>query len=278
MSEIADQQYLLQSQYKTSDRLDTRIQLHERFSTNPMPWQNWLFAQLDIADHSRILELGAGTAQLWLQNIQRIPPDWQITLSDFSAGMQEAARQNLGTHASRFQFATFDAQSIPYANDTFDYVIANHMLYHVPDRAQAFAEIRRVLQPAGSFYAATNGQQHLLEIQQLCEQAGIAEGGIRSQSTTRAFTLQNGLMQLAPYFTEIEVRTFPGDLWVTETEPLAAFILSMLPAEKVSAAQVQVLRTIIARKIAEQGGVQITKETGLLIASGNTDFTRQAEV
>jgi ubiquinone/menaquinone biosynthesis C-methylase UbiE len=37
-----------------------------------------------------------------------------------------------------------DVEQIPYPTDSFDVVIANHMLYHVPDRNRAFAEIARV--------------------------------------------------------------------------------------------------------------------------------------
>ena len=69
----------------------------------------------------------------------RIPAGWSITLSDFSPGMLDAAWRNLVVTGRAFQFKEIDAQSIPFEDETFDAVIANHMLYHVPDRPKAIA-------------------------------------------------------------------------------------------------------------------------------------------
>ena len=55
----------------------------------------------------------------------------------------------------------FDAQELPFPDDAFDVVVANHMLYHVPEPARAAAEIGRVLRPDGLLLAATNGPDHL---------------------------------------------------------------------------------------------------------------------
>ena len=55
--------------------------------------------------------------------------------------------------AGRFAYEIIDAQAIPYGTQRFDIVIANHMLYHVPDRAQAIAEMRRVLKPEAISWA-----------------------------------------------------------------------------------------------------------------------------
>ncbi|WP_161975362.1 class I SAM-dependent methyltransferase [Tengunoibacter tsumagoiensis] len=268
MTQISHQQYLLDKQYNTSKNLDARIRLHELFSTNPLNWQHWVFDQLELSPGSRILEIGSGSAQLWVHNLEHIPAGCEITLSDFSAGMLQAARANLGEHASQFQFAVIDVQSIPASDNTFDYVIANHMLYHVPDRAQALAEIRRVLRPQGRFYAATNGEAHLREMDLLRQQAGLDESGILGVATSSAFSLQNGAAQLAPWFSEIECRRFEGGLAVTEAEPLVAFILSIRAAESISEAQLAALRAIIDAELSAHGVIHITKESGLFIASG----------
>lgn len=269
MSDMVDQTYLLAQQYNTSSNLNARIQLHERFSTNPLDWHRWVFEQFQIPENSRVLELGSGTGLLWLKNLDRFPSGCSITLSDFSSGMLEDARQSLGANAARFTFAVVDAQAIPFADNSFDVVIANHMLYHVPDRPRAFAEIRRVLAPQGHFYASTSGEMHLHEIKLLCERAGIRVSGVLSPANEFAFSLENGSAQLVPWFTRINIVRMDNSLAVTETEPLLAFILSSIPAHEIDEARIQKLRVLIDQELAEQGAVRIAKEAGLFVASGD---------
>jgi hypothetical protein len=47
-SDIFNQQYLLNKQYNTSANLNARIQLHERFRTNPTDWHRWAFDQIEM--------------------------------------------------------------------------------------------------------------------------------------------------------------------------------------------------------------------------------------
>jgi len=78
--------------------------------------------------------------------------------------MLEEAQESLHDSLCPFTFAVVDAQAIPYPDAHFDAIIANHMLYHVPDRPKALAEIRRALKPGGHFYASTLGANHLREM------------------------------------------------------------------------------------------------------------------
>jgi ubiquinone/menaquinone biosynthesis C-methylase UbiE len=159
MERIADQQYLVGDQYKDSSKLSARIQLHELFSTNSYGWMRWVFDHLiDLPNDARILELGSGRGTLWKENLSRIPSGWRVTLSDLSPGMLDSAKTNLEDVGREFEFKNMDAQAIPYPDNTFDGVVANHMLYHVPDRAKALAETHRVLKPGGRLFAATNGR------------------------------------------------------------------------------------------------------------------------
>ena len=164
MSRFTDQQYLKNDQYKDASNLDARVLLHQRFSTNQYGWFQWVFDTLLKLPGNAILELGCGPGWLWKENASRIPTDWNITLSDLSPGMLDAAWRNLVVTGRTFQFKEIDAQSIPFEDETFDAVIANHMLYHVPDRSKAIAEIKRVLKPAGRLIATTVGENHMREM------------------------------------------------------------------------------------------------------------------
>jgi len=257
---MTDRQYL-EKQYQDASKLKARLNLHQRFSANKYGWQRWVFDQLKLPDRSLILELGCGPGTLWLENLDRIPSGWEITLSDFSAGMLAEARRNLEKRR-HFRFEVVDAQSIPFESGHFDAVIANHMLYHVPDRQAAFSEIRRVLKPAGRFYASTGGDQHLIEIASLvrkfdAKQVSWGKGGA-------SFTLENGMSQLFPWFSNIELYTYKDCLEVTEAAPLADYILSGRIA---LGEQEQQFRQFVARELESHGGVfHVTTVAGLFMS------------
>ena len=227
MPDFNDPTYLREEQYRDASNLNARIELHRRFGTNPTTWNTWIFDQFRLPAVGRILELGCGPGLLWRANFERIPRGWEVTLSDFSPGMLAEARRTLGSHADRFYFREIDTQAIPYADGAFDGVIANHMLYHVPDRPRALGEIARVLAPGGVLYATTVGTNHLRELDALLERALPNSPSRRSvSSATLGFTLENGAEQLESYFAAVALRRYQHDLRVTEVEPLVAYLLS----------------------------------------------------
>lgn len=197
MSKLTDQDYLTKSQYKDSGNLDARIAIHKRFSVNPYGWFDFVFDHLQsLPADAKILELGCGSGELWKECASRIPAGWALTLTDLSDGMLDAAWRNLIVIKRGIQFEKADAQSIPYADNTFDAVIANHMLYHVPDRKQALKEVRRVLKKDGVLFAATLGKNHMREMWDLLERAG----NLKRYWVTSAFDLENGGINYRSFF------------------------------------------------------------------------------
>jgi ubiquinone/menaquinone biosynthesis C-methylase UbiE len=134
--------------------------------------------------------------------------------------MLDAAWRNLVVTGRNFKFEEIDAQSIPYEDETFDAVIANHMLYHVPDRPNAIAEIKRVLKPNGHLFATTIGKNHLKEIADLLRQISL---GNTFESFGSPFTLENGLEQLKQFFTKVVASRYPDSLHVTEIKPIILY-------------------------------------------------------
>ncbi len=164
-----DRDSLRNDQYHDDANLAARIDIHRRFSTNPQGWYEWLFDRFALPAGAHLLELGCGEGGMWAARRDRLPPDLRLTLTDVSPGMLTAARTRLEPALSDIRFAVVDCQAIPFADASFDVVIANHMLYHVPDIPRALGEIRRVLRPNGWFHGATNGLRHMLELDQLVE-------------------------------------------------------------------------------------------------------------
>jgi ubiquinone/menaquinone biosynthesis C-methylase UbiE len=224
MSKITDQKYLTEAQYKDASNLDARVALHQKFSTNPQGWHNWVFDQLlSLPANANVLELGCGSGVLWQESAKRIPAGWVVTLSDFSDGMLDAAWRNLVVTGRSFKFEKIDAQSIPYADKTFDAVIANHTLYHVPDRRQALKEARRVLKDDGVLFAATLGENHMREMWDLLERIG----NVKRYTVTSAFSVDNGQEQLREFFSRVELSHYLDNLRVTDVSAMMAYIRSM---------------------------------------------------
>lgn len=110
----------------------------------------------------KILELGCGTGSMWIDHREEMTKCEQIVLSDFSAGMVETAKENIGD-MNPVKCEVIDVQNIPYDDSYFDIVIANYMLYRVPDIDKAMNEVSRVLKTGGFFYAATSGENGIME-------------------------------------------------------------------------------------------------------------------
>jgi ubiquinone/menaquinone biosynthesis C-methylase UbiE len=262
------------AQYRDSAHLSSRIALHEQFSTNPVGLPRWLFTQMDAPPHARILELGCGVGTLWLKNLDRVPPGWQALLTDASLGMVQQAARALASRKHPFSFAVADAQVLPFPDGCFDAVLANFMLYHVPDRDRALAEVSRVLRTDGVLYAATNGQRHVQEAREIAVRADLLAPGALIAGDAAAFGLQNGVSQLARWFAEIEPRRYVDALVVTEAGPLVAYLLSgwdvqetlaRLPHDE-AVRRVKELKALIEEELASRGAIHITKDSGLFTA------------
>ena len=257
---FTDSAYLQSTQYKTSSNLAARANLHRRFSTNPRSWLSWAFDQLALQPGLRVLEVGGGPGSLWLENFHRLPSDLHLCLSDFSLGMVKEARQTLGS-PTQFAFINFDVQAIPAPAGIFDLVVANHMLYHVPDLPRAVHELRRVLKPGGRLCAATNGLRHMQEQDSLLREFAPGYDPGKSEVAAR-FSLENAAELLTPGFKSIEVRRHENALWVTEAKPLVDYILSWWNDLSPKATD---LTQFFQAKIESQGGIHITKDAGMVI-------------
>ena len=252
----------LREQYKDGSNLSARIRLHQRFSTNRYGLMRWMFDHFRIPENASVLELGCGTGVLWRSPVQ-VPAGWRVILTDMSDGMIRETRANLARLGHRFTFAQADAQALPFRDASFGAVIANHMLYHVPDIPRALGEVRRVLKPSGFCYAATMGVANMREIDELA--ARFFSVPRMTESTVR-FGLESGEAYMRRAFGEVKLERYPDSLVVTEAAPLMDYICSMRVRSRVSDEQLAALRRYLENEIAAHGEIRISKDTGMLIA------------
>lgn len=269
----------LSKQHADDSNLDSRITLHQQFSVNETPWHRWAFERMELASNVRVLEVGCGNAALWTENREKIPETARITLTDSSPGMLADARENMNLHfrntlTQNFTFTSTDARSSPFAEGSFDAVVANHMLYHVPDRAKAVSEMARFLKPGGVSHAATNGRERLREVDGFIRRLDPEHSEHGLARNFSGFTLENGGGQLSGHFAEVSVSRREDELSVTEAGPLLAWALSTTTAREIAERigegefrrRVSGLSETLEREISERGEIRVTKDAGLFTA------------
>jgi ubiquinone/menaquinone biosynthesis C-methylase UbiE len=256
-------------QYQTSTPLQKRIQLWS-LGSNQMPFHLWIFQKIVFQPFQHILVLGAGTRNLWKHNLTHIPPNQKIILSDFSQAMVTHLIKEFSGKYPGFTFKKIDAQRIPFSDDSFDILIANHMLYHVPNLELALHEIARVLTPQGSVYGSTIATEHTHEIYHLLETFGIEISAQKAEIFSE-FHLQSGKTQLETFFNHVELLRYENIVHTTEDckEVLFDYIDSWFLSKDSSS--YWKLRGKIQQKIREhikqQGNFQVSGQSGILIAS-----------
>lgn len=124
---------------------------YDRFMRKDKAAYEELYALIRPAvDGKIVLELAAGTG-LIAKNIVHLAR--MIEATDASPGMiAEARRDNA---SAKLHFSVQDMFSLPYADGTFDTVIAANALHVVPRPEKALDEIRRVLKADGVLIAPT---------------------------------------------------------------------------------------------------------------------------
>ncbi len=172
---------------------DGNLRARQRFWLHQSPYfdiEGWVLDLAGLAPGMKVLDAGCGNG-LYL----RAMAGRQVRAAgcDLSMGM-------LRSVACPALFSA-DVAALPVCDGVFDVVLAVHMLYHVPDRAAAVREMRRVLMPGSVCVAVTNGARHTRSLRALVERAvGKGMPGWRMTPATQAFTAENAAAQLGAAF------------------------------------------------------------------------------
>lgn len=94
------------------------------------------------------LEIGSGTGYFSL-NLVRAGVVERATCTDISPGMLAALQANAERLGLDVTTVRTEAETLPFADDSFDLVFGHAVLHHIPDLDRAAREFRRVLRPGG---------------------------------------------------------------------------------------------------------------------------------
>ena len=258
MNSLSDQN-VVAGQYGTSENLNTRISIHEKYSTNKQGFGNWITDHYRFPEGASVLELGCGTGSMWKGKNALIRRCSRLILSDFSEGMLEKAKETLSGE-NGIEYRRIDIQDIPFPDHAFDAVIANMMLYHVPDLPKGLGEVRRVLKKGGTFYCATYGENGMMQY------IGSLFAGYGAEvSVNTGFTLQNGKQALEPFFTDVKRELYIDSLAVTEIGDLVDYIFSLSGMTELRKLPRETVHAVLAGH-RKDGVLSVPKEYGMFIA------------
>jgi len=105
-------------------------------------WRKRLWAKVD---GHHVLEVGVGTGK----NFDYYPKDARVTAIDFSDEMLKQARHKKDRKQVSVELDLMDVQSLFYADNSFDTVIASFVFCSVPAPVKGLKELYRVCKPGG---------------------------------------------------------------------------------------------------------------------------------
>lgn len=251
----------LKTQYLNSTNVAARIRLHSEYSVNQEGWFPWLYRMSEIQDGMNILEIGCGNGALWLENMNYIPPHVHITLSDISDGMLRDAKNSINDE--RFSFSCFNAEKIPFEDESFDVVYANHMLFYCDDIDLVLKECHRVLKKSGKLICSTYSKRHMKEITELVQEFD-KDIVLSSDVLYERFGLNNGNEILNRYFGSVECIRYEDFIEISDSEPLINYIVSCHGNQnRILIDHYREFRDFVADKV--KNGFHITKDAGIFI-------------
>ncbi len=155
----------------------------------------------------RVLEVGGGQGELSERMHRELRAE--VTFVDISPRMVELAR------ARGVEALEGDVQELPFADGSFDTVVAAWMLYHVPDIDRGLAEMARVLVKGGALIAVTNSVEHISELRELM--------AYDADAFSMVFNSENGEELLRRHFAAVERVDTVTTATVTDRATLVAY-------------------------------------------------------
>jgi SAM-dependent methyltransferase len=191
-------------EYANEARLAARASIY-RNATGPAPLDVAFTAVLERRPRTA-LEVGAGRGEFAERLAREIGVE--VVAVDLSPRMVDLVR------ARGVDARVADARSLPFPAGAFDAVVANFVLFHVPDPDAAVAEAARVLRERGRFVATTNGRDHL---QELFDLAGLGR-------VATSFDAEDGASILRRRFARVEERDGSGHVVFPDRDAAQAYL------------------------------------------------------
>jgi len=112
-------------------------------------WKRFSIELSGVQPGQRVLDLAGGTGDLAAKFATLVGEQGQVVLADINAAMLQVGRERLLDRGVLLDYAQVNAESLPFANNTFDIITMAFGLRNVTDKEAALASMLRVLKPGG---------------------------------------------------------------------------------------------------------------------------------
>lgn len=215
----------LQLQFESAEGLQKRVRFHHMHTHFKDNFHQWMFQHYHFPAQAKVLEIGCGDGTIWDCNREWIPSDSTIILSDVSLNMLKESKQKLSDIKQIKSYEEIDCFHIPYDDQSFDVVIANHVFMYFEDLTLALKEVHRVLKENGTLYCSTIAKDMMQERDLLLKEFDKRISFDQALLYQR-FGYENGEKKLAQYFQDIQLFDRKELYEIKNLDMYFAFILS----------------------------------------------------
>jgi ubiquinone/menaquinone biosynthesis C-methylase UbiE len=152
MSGEASDAALLEREYATSERLELRRQNVTGWLRGHEAWSEALAAVAEARPH-RVLDAGCGDGLF----ARQIAAPVVVGVDSAPAMVERACSRGVDARLARIE-------ELPFEDGSFDVVVCNWVLYHLPDADRGVRELARVLRRGGRFVGVYNRERHMEEL------------------------------------------------------------------------------------------------------------------
>ena len=217
MTDWLDDPEAVAEEYAAEAALRERVEAHRELLEGPDDEAVVRTRLLEI-DPRRLLEVGCGLGELSAWAARRTGAE--VVAVDSSPRMVALAARR-GVRA-----VEADVRALPFGDAAFDCVVANFVLYHVPDVDEALAEIARVLERGGRLIAATASDDTTDRRQAWARLLNEEPQPARKRLS---FSRENGSGLLIRHFRAVERVDCDAELVFRSRERLVAYVESLPP-------------------------------------------------
>ena len=276
----AEQGEAIRRYYATDRNLRILEETYANYCVPRTDFVSWTLDTMRWDGAEAVLDIGVGTGSHYARLIQQQPD-----INYFAVDLSPYLLSQHPCGAGRLAFG--DALRLPYADDAFDVVMANHALYHVADVDSCLREIKRVLKPDGRLLASTDSLQTTPELQVLIRRAVIllSDNGAKVQPLCLpcdSFALENGTRILARHFYAVVRHDLPGILAFDAVDPALEYLESMrdlrqhdLPANVSWDDMMLIMHQQMTQLLQLLGKLEINIGYGALVASDCGGFINE---